>query len=198
MQRKAKTDASPRRRFVAVRANGHQGLFSNASSLFLLVRPESMPATQEWAAAPGFVTPVKPLPLDTEGRTPHEARPRLRLGAERASSISKCRNLPPLALSIPRRTLHGNDGTEIVIRPGDKDAGPCGRGIRSFDLLVAREIFQGNPRPTSRFSRYSARPTPDSNPWKMPTRTDGRLLSVELRQKDDEYTPRFRSICARP
>ena len=178
---------------VAVpREPGILGFFKRLLAYFSWFRPDSMAAPHEWARRAWVVTPVKPLPLDTEIEL--DMKPGLvsGLGPEQSivdQQIQKFATFGAFKFLGARCT--GNDGKEIVIRPGDKDAAPCGPWY-VVRLAFSAPVKSKEIRDHVALSPELGKPTPDTDPWANadPEQTEG-FYPWKIRQREDEYTPRF-------
>jgi uncharacterized protein YfaS (alpha-2-macroglobulin family) len=178
---------------VAVpREPGIMGFFKRLLAYFSWFRPDSMAAPHEWARRAWVVTPVKPLPLDSEIEL--DMKPGLvsGLGPEPSivdQQIQKFATFGAFKFLGARCT--GNDGKEIVIRPGDKDAAPCGPWY-VVRLAFSAPVKSKEIRDHIALSPELGKPTPDTDPWANadPEQTEG-FYPWKIRQREDEYTPRF-------
>lgn len=174
------------------REPGIRGFFKRLLSYFSWFRPESSPAAKEWTRRAWLVTPVKPLPLDTDVTL--DMKPGLisGLGMEPSvvdQQVQKFATFGPFKFLGARCTA--NDGAEIVIAPGETSSAACGPW-NLVRLVFSSPVKAKEIRDHVQLSPELGKPTPDSDPWANvdPEQTEG-YYSWKVHQKGDEFSPRF-------
>ncbi len=176
------------------REPGFRGFFMRLLAYFPWFRPDSVPATEEWARRTWLVTAAKPLPLDTEAEL--VMKPGLISGAgpERSvidQSVQKFATFGDFRFAGLR--CAANDGNEITIRPGDaeKPKADCGPW-NVVRLLFTAPVKMKEIRDHVALSPELGKASPDDDPWAStdPEQTEG-YYAWKGRQKGDEYSARF-------
>jgi hypothetical protein len=174
------------------REPGIKGFFKRLLAYFPWFRPDSVPAPQEWARRAWVVTPIKPLPLDTDVELNMKPGLISGLGSEPSIVDQQVQKFATFgAFKFIGARCTGNDGTELVIHPGDKDAAPCGPW-NLVRLIFSSPVKSKEIRDHVALSPELGKPTPDSDPWANadPEQTEG-YYPWKGHQKTDEFTPRF-------
>tara|TARA_R110000868_G_scaffold91999_4_gene254962 strand:+ start:15088 stop:21063 length:5976 start_codon:yes stop_codon:yes gene_type:complete len=185
--------ASPDDVLMAVpREPGLKGFFKRLLSYFSWFRADSDPAPKEWARRTWVVTPVSPLPLDTEVELNMNPGLISALGAEQSivdQQVKKFATFGPFKFLGAR--CDDNAGNTISIAPGDKAGALCGPWniVRlAFSSPVKRQELKDHVA----ISPELGKPTPDGDPWADVDldQTDG-YYDWKGHDKADEFSARF-------
>ncbi|MDR3499749.1 MAG: alpha-2-macroglobulin family protein [Parvibaculum sp.] len=176
------------------REPGLKGFFKRLLAYLPWFRPESVPATQEWARHTWLVTAKKPLPLDTDVEL--DMRPGLISGLGSEPSVidqqaQKFATFGDFHFAGFRCTTNG--GEELTIRPGepvpaDKACGPW----NTVRLLFTSPVKLKELRDHVQLSPELGKAGPDDDPWANVDldQTEG-YYNWKVHQKTDEFSARY-------
>ena len=184
---------SPDDALVDVRREpGIAGFFRRLLSYFSWFRADNEPAPHEWSRRTWVVTPVSPLPLDTEVELAMKPGLISALGTEPSVVDQQVKKFATFgAFKFLGARCDDNAGNTINIAPGGQAGALCGPW-NIVSLAFSSPVQRKELKDHVAISPELGKPTPDSDPWADVDleQTDG-YYDWKGHDKADEFSARF-------
>lgn len=174
------------------REPGLKGFFKRLLAYIPFLRADDEPAPREWARRSWQVTPSSALPLDTNVKLVMQPGLVSGLGDEPSTADQTVKSFATFGeFRFLGMRCAANDGSTIIVRPGDENSEPCGPW-NLVRLLFSAPVPLGQIRDHAELSPPLGKPSPDSTAWDGvdPDQTEN-FYDWKGHEKGEEFTARF-------